>query len=708
MPARQAGLTFGGEEKRLLAPKMRALIAAWTGSQGAAIQRGRTFVLYYKSAVCDLFESLGATPGDGLSKRVPTSLWRAPREAVLGYLSALFSADGTVSLSEAKKSCSIRLSGSSRALLQDVQLLLLNEGIVARLHLRRPARAVTMPDSKRLPRRYECAAQYELILDGASRDRFLSEIGFLLPDKQAKAARWIASKARRSNAESFDDSVASIEPAGAEDVYCTTEPETHSVLANGFTAAQCGEQPLLPWEPCNLGSLNLANFVTGPVLKGRFDFPRLKARVRAATRFLDDAIEVNDYPLPEIEAMAKGNRRIGLGVMGWAEALVKCGLAYDSPEALALADRVMSFVDGAAREASEELARERGVFPNWTGSVYDPKSPHFRGERLFPRHCARTTIAPTGTIAIAAGLQGAGIEPFFALGYTRHTARGLDALKAGKTPAPEDRFVEVNPLLREAGVEDPASLTPALRRVFATSHEVSIEGHLRMQAAFQKHTDNGVSKTINLPASATVEEVRKAYRLAYDLGLKGVTIYRDGSKAQQVLSSGAPAARPRRRVPEGAFGLSSDYYQIRTGYGPLHLHINYDERGPFQVFANIPPLGTEIAGLTSLVGILISKYLGEGGDPLRLLKHLNSVKGDKPVGLGPGRVDSIPHAIALALREHLRKTGWLDDESSAAEADAAVAPRPAEHCPKCFSRSVSYQSGCSGPTCLDCGHSECS
>ena len=225
-----------------------------------------------------------------------------------------------------------------------------------------------------------------------------------------------------------------------------------------------------------------------------------------------------------------------------------------------------------------------------------------------------------------------------------------------------------------------------------------------MQAAFQKHTDNGVSKTINLPADASVEDVRRAYLLAYSLGCKGLTVYRDGSKAQQVLNLAPSPSKAKRREPETPFGLAAEYYQIRTGYGPLHIHVNYDERGPFQVFANIPPLGTEISGLTSLVGILISKYLSEGGDPLKLLKHLNSVKGDRPIGLGPSRVDSIPHAISIALRAHLKKTGWLDEKSAEA---AAVEPR-ADHCPKCFSRNVAFESGCSGPTCHDCGYSACS
>lgn len=490
----------------------------------------------------------------------------------------------------------------------------------------------------------------------------------------------------------------------------------------------CGEVPLLAWEPCNLGSLNLSAFVAGDIGTGRWNFPRLKETVGLAVRFLDDIIEVNNYPLPEIERLAKGNRRIGLGVMGWAEALVKSGAAYGNPEALKLADKVMSFINGAALDASEKLAKERGVFPNWKGSAYDPASKHFRGTALRPRHCARTTIAPTGTIAIAAGLQGGGIEPFFAIAYTRYNAKALELLKHGKEPEDKDVFFEINPLFREYAEKnkwfgsDEKSLMrqidsnhkslsglpgipPSVQKLFATAHDVSVETHVRMQAAFQRHTDNGVSKTINLPESATAEDVRGAYLLSYELGCKGITVYRDGSKAQQVLNLASVPSKSRRPAPAAELGLNAEYYQIRTGYGPLHIHINYDEKGPFQLFTNIPPLGTEIAGLTSLVGILVSKYLAEGGNPLRLLKHLNSVKGDRPIGLGPNRVDSIPHALAIALRAHLKKTGWV--ECAAAEErlpDAA----PAEHCPKCFSRAVSHESGCSGVTCHDCGHSECS
>jgi len=495
----------------------------------------------------------------------------------------------------------------------------------------------------------------------------------------------------------------------------------------------CGEQPLLPWEPCNLGSLNLANFVEGEALKGTFNYKRLAATVELALRFLDDVVEVNNYPLPEIERMAKGNRRVGLGVMGLAEALVKLGIPYDSPASLEFAAKLMRYVNDTSLAASEALAKERGVFPNWKNSVYDPDSIHFRGERRTPRHCARTTIAPTGTIAIAAGLQGSGIEPFFAIAYTRYNAKALEALKKGESPADKDVFFEVNPLFKEVAqahdyfglkeadlwnrinenrkaVRGIAEIPAEIQKLFPTAHDVSVDFHVRIQAAFQKHTDNGVSKTINLPSTATVQDVRDAYTLAYKLGCKGITIYRDGSKAQQVLNLAPQPSKSKRRDPETAFGASSEYYQIKTGYGPLHIHINYDERGPYQVFTNIPPLGTEISALTSLVGILLSKYFAEGGDPLKVLKHLNSVKGDKPIGFGENRINSVAHAISVALRQHLKKTGWLsegEDAAQQAKLEGFILPKT-EYCPKCYSSNVAFESGCSGPTCHDCGFSECS
>ena len=497
----------------------------------------------------------------------------------------------------------------------------------------------------------------------------------------------------------------------------------------------CGEQPLLPWEPCNLGSLNLGAFVEGPVGEGTFSFERLGAAVDVAIRFLDDVIEVNNYPLPEIERVAKGNRRIGLGVMGWAECLVRLGIPYDSPAALEFAEKLMGFINERSLAASEALAEDRGVFPNWKDSIYDPQGPHFRGLTRHPRNCARTTIAPTGTIAIAAGLQGGGIEPFFAIAYTRYNAKALEALKNGQTPETKDVFYEVNPLFLKVAEENGffgltkeelfrkindnhkavrgiKEIPAKVQRLFAASHDVAVDYHIKMQAAFQKFTDNGVSKTINLPNSAKVEDIRKAYLLAYELGCKGVTVYRDGCKSQQVLNlTTQPAAAPKKKERRAdPFGVKSEYYQMKTGYGPLHIHLNYDEHGPYQIFTNLPPLGTEISGLTSLVGILLSKYLEAGGDPIRILKHLNAVKGDRPVGFGENRVNSIPHAIALALRYHLKKTGWITEggEEEQKKGMELWEAMRSTYCPKCYSSNVAYESGCSGPTCHDCGFSECS
>ncbi len=493
----------------------------------------------------------------------------------------------------------------------------------------------------------------------------------------------------------------------------------------------CGEQPLLGWEACNLGSINLSKFVEGEILRGKINWEKLEKAIYTAVRFLDNVIEVNNYPLPEIEYMAKSNRKIGLGVMGWAETCVKLGIRYDSEEGINKAKEVMKFINDKAFEASENLAKERGCFYNWKGSIYDKGSKYFRGREGYPRNASRTTIAPTGTISIAAGLQGSGIEPFFAITYVRYTAKALEAIKNGKTPDPKDSFYEINPLFKQIAedynyfgmkkeelwekieknhksVRGINEIPKKIQDIFPTAHDVSYEYHVKMQAAFQEYVDNAVSKTINMPNSAKVEDVKEAYLMAYKFGCKGLTVYRDGCKDFQVLNINIKEEKTKKRKATN-FGVSSEYYQIQTGYGPLHIHINYtEETGPFQVFTNIPPLGTEISGLTALVGILLSKYFEQGGDPVRILKHLNSIKGDKPVGFGENRVNSIPHAIAIALRNHLKKRKMLSEDDLNQNKLQLWEAAKAQYCPKCYSSNISFESGCSGPTCHDCGYSECS
>jgi ribonucleoside-diphosphate reductase alpha chain len=311
----------------------------------------------------------------------------------------------------------------------------------------------------------------------------------------------------------------------------------------------CGEQPLLPFEACTLGSVNVGLFERG----GRVDLDALGACVRDGVRFLDDVLDVNVWPLPQIAQISQRNRKIGLGVMGWADLLVRLGVPYDAPEALGVADEVMGLVAREARAASEALARERGAFPGWPTSALARRG-------LAPRRNATvTTIAPTGTLALIAGCS-SGIEPLYALAWVR---RALDATEL------RDEHPQLAASLREAGAEAALAtvramgrargiqgVPEAIGRVYATAHDVSPQAHVRMQAAFQRHVDNGVSKTINLPRHATVDDVADAYRLAFELGCKGITVYRDGSRENQVLTGGATRNGEECPQCEGALVLS--------------------------------------------------------------------------------------------------------------------------------------------------------
>ena len=496
----------------------------------------------------------------------------------------------------------------------------------------------------------------------------------------------------------------------------------------------CGEQPLLPYEPCNLGSINLSKFVKKD--GSDFDYEELKKTVFIATRFLDNVIDVNNYPIPEIEETAKKTRRIGLGVMGWAESLVLLGLPYNSEAALKKAEEVMNFINLSCLNCSEELANERGVFPAFKGSIYDRNSRHFRGQEFFPRHSARTTIAPTGTIGITAGLQGAGIEPFFAVVYVRYNAAGIDALKKGQKPLEKDTFFEVNPLFDKMARENNyfglskaelfqkvndnhksllgiKEIPESIQNLFLTSHDLTPKEHVFIQCAFQKYTDNAVSKTVNMKNEATEKDVEDVYMLAYENGAKGVTIYRDGSKQFQVLNvNDKPKTPDKKDTKKANLPELSDYYLIETGQGPIHIHINYNEEGISKIFANLSPVGTEISGMATSLAIVLSKYFELGGDPTRILKHLNSVKSEKPYGFGKNRVDSISHAFSIVLRKHLVKTGKIktldDGNQSKLSSSAALDMNAVLHCSKCFSSNVGMTSGCSEPTCFDCGYSKCS
>jgi len=323
----------------------------------------------------------------------------------------------------------------------------------------------------------------------------------------------------------------------------------------------CGEQSLLAFESCNLGSINLYKHLVKKGDSFVFDTNELEKTVRTSVRFLDNVIDINKFPLPEIEMITKRNRKIGLGVMGFAETIALLGWAYNSKEALGFAERTMRLINETAMSESESLAEVRGKFPNWDNSVFDPRSEYFAGEEHYPRNAGRTTIAPTGTIAIAAGLDASGIEPPFKIVTRRKTADGVDTEKLGSVASKEHTFYQIfQPFLyfakkgnywgkdektllqiisdNEGSIQNLDFIPEPIKRIFMTSHDFNYKEHIDMQAAFQRHTDHAVSKTVNFPETATVEDVRNAFTYAHKKKTKGVTIYVDNSLDVQVLDSG--------------------------------------------------------------------------------------------------------------------------------------------------------------------------
>ncbi len=458
----------------------------------------------------------------------------------------------------------------------------------------------------------------------------------------------------------------------------------------------CGEQPLLPYESCNLGSVNLALMERD----GEIDWERLRRTVRRAVHFLDNVVDVNRYPLPEIAAMTRGNRKIGLGVMGWADLLFRLGVPYGTPEALDLGEKVMAFVDEAARAASEDLAAERGAFPNFAGSVYDVP-----GAKPL-RNATRTTIAPTGTISILAGCS-SGIEPLFSLGFIRRVLDGTEMVEVNpvfEETARERGFHGERLMRRVANGEPIAEMDEVpedVRRVFVTAHDITPEDHIRMQAAFQRKTNNAVSKTVNFPRSAKREEVAEVFWLAHRLGCKGVTIYRDGSRENQVLSTPAKAEKaqpataeaPKRAKRERPRVLKGKTYQMQTGCGPLYITINEDDRGLFEVFTTMGKAGGCAASQCEAIGRLVSLAWRSGLNPGPVVKQLKGISCHKPSGFGGNRVLSCADALAIAVRTHLDPDGEPEKHVSVGGA-----------CPECGD-AVEHEEGC--VLCRSCGYSEC-
>jgi len=461
----------------------------------------------------------------------------------------------------------------------------------------------------------------------------------------------------------------------------------------------CGEQPLLPMEACNLGSINLAKFVMEEDGKPVIDYEGLRELVWWSVCFLDDTIDMSRYPLPQIDEMVKSNRKIGLGVMGFADMLYQLGVPYNSEEALEVAEKVMASIQEESHRASKSLAEERGVFPNFEKSIYAGQ------EECTYRNATTTTIAPTGTLSIIAGCS-SGIEPLFALSFVRRVMDNDELMEVNpyfEKVAREDGFYSLDlmdKIAQKGSIAGMAEIPEDVMEIFVTAHDVSPEWHIRMQAAFQKHTDNAVSKTVNLPRDAAVEDVLKVYNLAYELGCKGVTIYRDGSKENQVLSFAERKGEQEgflRVVTERPETLNGYTTKMVTGMGNLYVTVTEYDGRPFEVFATIGKSGRSTAAKAEAIGRLVSLALRSGVKVGHIVDQLKGIGGEHPVFQKDGLVLSIPDAISRVLERRYLSNG----EGGRRKHEKGLL---GETCPEC-GETISFEEGCM--TCHFCGFTKC-
>ena len=509
----------------------------------------------------------------------------------------------------------------------------------------------------------------------------------------------------------------------------------------------CGEQPLLPYESCNLGSINLSTMVNkrkssssvklnsgdmngsldAPLILQEIDFEKLSYTIHQAVHFLDNVIEMNHFPLEKIEMMTKANRKIGLGVMGFADMLIKLGIPYDSDDAVTIGEVVMSFINKESKKASVLLAEKRGLFPNFEGSIYDkpPFDSALNKDQIKPRNATTTTIAPTGTISIIANCS-SGIEPIFAVSYVRTVMDNDELIEVHSLfeQIAKERGFYSNDLMKtiahKGHLENTPDVPSDIAGLFVTAHKVAPERHIKMQAAFQKGTDNAVSKTVNFSNSATEDDVRKTYMLAYSTGCKGVTIYRDGSRSKQVLTKGTakpsqeqqPSAkitpRPRPKVTQGSTQL------ISTGCGNLYLTVNEcDNEIPFEIFTQMGKAGGCAASQLEAIGRLVSLSLRSNIEPDIIAKQLRGISCHQQSWENGQKILSCSDAIGKAIHQYLKRKKE-EKNGNQPISDTKFEEPDDPHllelatimiCPDCNGGNLEHADGCL--LCRLCGYSKC-
>lgn len=522
------------------------------------------------------------------------------------------------------------------------------------------------------------------------------------------------------------------------------ESPANPIRAKGWEVEStnpCGEQPLYPFDACNLGSIFLKYFIKEDENgKADVNWEKLKVVTHTAVRMLDSVIEMNPFPLPQIADTVHKIRRIGLGVGGFADLLVHLGIPYDSEEAVELAEKVMKFINVEGHKESQALAEERGAFPLVKESIY--KDAPMRNSTV-------TTIAPTGTIGILANNY-SGIEPMFAVAYqhiVKSENRTLNFIDPYFEEVAKKRGFYSDELMKKVvehgSVRNIKEIPEDIRKIFGTAHEIHPDWHVKMQAAFQKYTDNAVSKTINLPHDATVDDIKKAYMLAWNTGCRGITVFRDGSKNEQVLNLGvkkdeakkdeaAPTVTPEvATIKPRPIKVEGATYKIATPMGHAFITVNHDEAGnPFEVFVTVGKAGSEVAAMAEALGRMISTTIRYGNHvpaierAKELVDQLRGIGGGSSVGFGPNKVRSLPDAIAKAISMHFGllnshvnlevKENLTTNVSVAHEEkptqltindEGTTSKKKFDLCPSCGNASLVYEEGCK--KCHSCGYSEC-
>ena len=730
-------LSFFGEEKRELAPlfadHVNTLVAPLT-QRTRAYHIAPTEIVERDEARVSSTRLMTLAEEYGLSTvkhQVPEIVFKGSEDMQRGFLQALFTADGSFQ-DGGPKGGSIRLASSHPDLLEQVQIVLGNFGIASRIYReRRKAQYRDMPDSRSGLKPYWCEAQHELVISKRNMVVFADEIGFMMDYKQQALLDYVTRGKRGPYSETFVATIESITEEGVEDVFDLTEPLTHSFVANNIVVHNCGEQGLPPWGVCNLGAINLAKFYD--VENHDVNWDDLEQTARYATRFLDNVIDTTPYFFDENQEQQLSERRVGLNNMGLAELMIRLGIRYGSDESVAFIDKLYGFLTRTVYETSIEIAEEKGAFPKFEAEKFNQSGfmqsmPEDIREKVLEhgiRNVTLLTQAPTGTTGTMVNTS-TGIEPFFSWVYYRKSRLGLHE--------------EQVPLVQEWHDANPDAAD--LPDYFVTAMDLSPEEHIKVQAAIQRWVDSSISKTCNVPNDYTVEQVSKLYEYMYDMGCKGGTIYRDGSRDEQVLmreddvraktEADAKAEKPVSTTPHKVYPrpkrLSGVTISRKSPFGTAYITMNSDEDdNPFEVFITVGKAGSDLQADAEGLGRMLSLQLRTTApqnrrDMLKLIiEQLSGIGGARSVGLGPQRVTSLPDVVAVALLEHyfppnqatqlgLPMNGGNDEAPEENHDEATLATQDgsysgADMCPQCQTYSLIRAEGCR--KCLTCGYSEC-